>query len=87
MQPRQVGAFLRLPARPAWKPRPTCHATGASDATCEQLHRHSRHCHASSIAEPVPQLEETLRTTQQRQPGAMVNTAKSGPAVMAVAGG
>jgi hypothetical protein len=87
MQPRQVGAPLRHLARPAWKPRPTRHATGAPDATCEQPHRHSRHCHASLTAEPVPRLEATLRTTQQRQPGAMVNTAKNGPAVMAVAGG
>jgi hypothetical protein len=87
MQPRQVGALLRLPTRPAWGPRPTRHATGAPDATCEQLHRHSRHCHASSTAEPVPRLEATLRTTQQRQPGATFNTAKNGPAVMAVAGG
>jgi hypothetical protein len=77
MQPHQVGAPLQLPARPAWKPRPTRHATVAPDATCEQLHRHSRHCHASSTAEPVPRLEATLRTTQQRQPGAMVNTAKA----------
>jgi hypothetical protein len=49
--------------------------------------------------EPVPQLEATLRTAQQCQPGtpvtgqsaagegATVNMAKSGPAVMAVAGG
>jgi hypothetical protein len=87
MQPRQVGAPLRLPARPSWKPRPTRHATGAPDAMYEQLHRHSCHCHASSTAEPVPRLEATLRTTQQCQPGAMVNTAKNGPAVMAVAGG
>jgi hypothetical protein len=70
MQPRQVGAPLRLPARPAWRPRPTRHATGASDATCEQPHRHLRHCHASSTAEPVPRLEATLRMTQQRQPAA-----------------
>jgi hypothetical protein len=63
------------------------HATGAPDATCEQPHRHSRHCHASSTAEPVPRLEATLHTTQQRQPGATVNAAKNGPAVMAVAGG
>jgi hypothetical protein len=87
MQPRQVGALLRLPTCPAWRPKPTRHATGAPNATCEQLHRHSRHCHASLIAEPVPRLEATLRTTQQRQPGATVNTAKNGPAVMAVAGG
>jgi hypothetical protein len=87
MQPRQVGALLRLPTRPAWRPRPTRHATGAPDAACEQLHRHPRHCHASSTAEPVPRFEATLRTTQQRQPGATVNAAKNGPAVMAVTGG
>jgi hypothetical protein len=87
MQPRQVGAPLRLPAHPAWGPTPTRHATDAPIATCKQPHRHSHHCHASSTAEPVPRLEATLRTTQQCQPGAMVNTAKNGPAVMAVAGG
>jgi hypothetical protein len=75
------------PTRPAWKPRPTRHATGAPVATCEQLHRHSRHYRASSTAKPVPRLEATLRMTQQCQPGATVNTAKNGPAVMAVAGG
>jgi hypothetical protein len=87
MQPRQVGAPLRLPTRPAWRPRPTRHAIGAPDAACEQLHRHPRHCHASSTTEPVPRPEATLRTTQQRQPGATVNAAKNRPAVMAVAGG
>jgi hypothetical protein len=87
MQPHQVGAPLRLPTHPAWGPRPTRHATGAPVATCEQLHRRSRHYHASSTAEPVPRLEATLRTTQQCQPGATVNTAKNGQAVMAVAGG
>jgi hypothetical protein len=87
MQPRQVGALLRLPTRPAWRPRPTRHATGAPDASCKQLHRHLRHYRASSTAEPIPRLEATQRTTQQRQPGATVNTAKNGPAVMAVVGG
>jgi hypothetical protein len=87
MQPRQVGAPLRLPTYPAWRPRPTRHATGAPVATCEQLHRHSHHYRASSTAEPVPRLEATLRMTQQCQPGATVNTAKYGSAVMAVAGG
>jgi hypothetical protein len=87
MQPRQVGAPLRLPTHPAWRLGPTRHATGAPIATCGQLHRHSRHYHASSTAEPVPRLEATLRTTQQCQPGATVNTAKNGPAVMAVACG
>jgi hypothetical protein len=81
MQPCQVGAPLRLPTRPAWRPRPTRHATGAPDAACEQLHRRPRHYRASSTAEPIP------RTTQQRQPGATVNAAKNGSAVMAVAGG
>jgi hypothetical protein len=45
------------------------------------------HHHASSIAEPIPRLEATQRTTQQRQPSAMVNAVKNGPAVMTVAGG
>jgi hypothetical protein len=85
-QPRQVGAPLRLPTHPAWRPRPTRHATGAPVATCKQLHRHSHHYHASSTAEPVPRLEATLRVTQQCQPSATVNTAKNGPVVMAVAG-
>jgi hypothetical protein len=35
MQPRQEGALLRLPTRPAWRPRPMRHATGAPVATCE----------------------------------------------------
>jgi hypothetical protein len=87
MQPRQMGAPLRLPTHPAWRPRPTRHATGTPVATCEQLHRHSHHYRASSTAEPVSRLEATLRMTQQCQPGATVNTAKNGPAVMAVAGG
>jgi hypothetical protein len=87
MQPRQVDALLRLLTRPAWRPRSTRHATGAPDASCEQLHRHSRHYRASSTAEPIPRLEATQRTTQQRQPGATVNATKNGPAVMTVAGG
>jgi hypothetical protein len=88
MQPRQVGALLRLPTRPARRPRPrpTRHATGAPNASCMQLHRHLRHHRASSTAEPIPRLKATQRTTQQRQPGTTVNTAKNGPAVMAVAG-
>jgi hypothetical protein len=87
------------PTRPAWRPRPTRHAAGTPVATCEKLHRHSRHYRASSTAEPVPRLEATLHMTQQYQPGtsitgqsaagggATVDTAKNGPAVMAVAGG
>jgi hypothetical protein len=42
---------------------------------------------ASSTAEPIPRFEATQRTTQRLQPGATVNTAEDGPAVMAVAGG
>jgi hypothetical protein len=87
MQPRQVDAHLRLPTRPAWRPRPTRHATGAPDASCKQLHRHLRHHLASSITEPIPRLEVTQRTTQQRQPSVAVNAVKNGPAVMTVAGG
>jgi hypothetical protein len=87
MQPRQVGTLLRLPTRPAWRPRPTRHATGAPNASCMQLHRHLRHHRASSTAEPIPRLEATQNTTQRRQPGATVNATKNGPAVMAVAGG
>jgi hypothetical protein len=87
MQPRQVGALLRLPTRPAWRPRPTRHATGAPNVSCMQLHCRLRHRRASSTAEPIPRLEATQRTTQQRQPSATVNAAKNGPAVMAVAGG
>jgi hypothetical protein len=87
MQPRQVDALLRLPTCPAWRPRPTRHATGAPGAACKQLHRHLRHRRVSWIAEPIPRLEATQRTTQQRQPGAAVNATESGPAVMTVAGG
>jgi hypothetical protein len=42
---------------------------------------------ASSTAEPAPRLEATLHTAQQCQPGATVNAAKNGPAVMVVASG
>jgi hypothetical protein len=80
------GRASPTPNAPAWRPRPTRHATDAPDAACEQLHRHLRHHRASSVAEPIPRLEATQRTTQQRQPGATVNAAKSGPAVMTVAG-
>jgi hypothetical protein len=82
MQPRQVGALLRLPTCPAWRPRPTRHATGVPNASCMQLHCHLRHHRASSTAELIPRLE----ATQQRQPSATVNAAKNGPAVMTVAG-
>jgi hypothetical protein len=84
---------------PTWGPRPTRHVTGAPVTTCGKLHRHLRQYRAFSTAEPVPRLEATLRMAQQCQPstsvtgqsaageGATVNTAKSGSAVMAAAGG
>jgi hypothetical protein len=81
------GRASPTPDTPAWRPRPTHHATGAPDAACKQLHRHLRHDRASSSAEQIPRLEATQRTTQQRQPDAAVNAAKSGPAVMTMAGG
>jgi hypothetical protein len=71
------------PSAPAWRPRPTRRATGTPDAACRQLHSHLRHRRASSVAEPMLRLE----ATQRRQPGATVNSAESGPAVMTVAGG
>jgi hypothetical protein len=79
--------------------RPTRHVTGAPVTTCGKLHRHLCQYRAFSTAEPVPRLEATLRMAQQCQPstsitgqsaageGAMVDMAKSGPAVMAAAGG
>jgi hypothetical protein len=96
---RTKGRALSTSTRPAWRPRPTRHVTGAPITTCEKLHRHSCHYRASSTAEPVTRLEATLRMTQQCQPstsvtghstageGATVDTTRNGPAVMAVAGG
>jgi hypothetical protein len=81
------GRASPTPNTTAWRPRPTRHATGASDGACKQPHRHLRHHRASSIAEPIPRLEAIQRTTQQCQPDAAVNATKSGPAVMTVAGG
>jgi hypothetical protein len=89
-QPHSMGEGLRsngrpTPDTPAWRPRPTRRATGAPDAACKQPHRLHHH-RASSIAEPIPRLEATQRATQQCQPDAAANAAKSGPAVMTVAG-
>jgi hypothetical protein len=65
---------------------------------CEKLHHHLRQYRAFSTAKPVPRLKATLRTAQQCQQStsvtgrsavgedATVDMAKSGPAVMAVAG-
>jgi hypothetical protein len=72
---------------PAWRPRPTRHATSAPVAACKQPRHHLCHRRTSSVAEPMPRLEATQRTTQRCQPGATVNVAESGPAVMTVAGG
>jgi hypothetical protein len=71
---------------PAWRPRPTRHATSAPVTACKQPRHHLCHRRTSSVAEPMPRLEATQRTTQRRQPGATVNAAESGPAVMTVAG-
>jgi hypothetical protein len=99
MQPHQRGRTLLTSTHPAWRPRPTRHVTGASVPTCGKLHRHLRQYRAFSTAEPVPRLEATLHMAQQCQPstsitgqsaageGAMVDMAKSGPTVMAAAGG
>jgi hypothetical protein len=62
------GHALSTPTSPAWRSRPTRHATGGPVATCEQLHRHSRHYRASSTAESIPRLKATL----QCQPSATV---------------
>jgi hypothetical protein len=94
-----MGRTLSTPTRPAWRPRPTRHVTGAPVTTCEKLHRQLRQYRAFSTAEPVPRLEATLCMAQQCQPstsvtgqsaageGATVDMAKSGPAVMAATGG
>jgi hypothetical protein len=72
---------------------------GAPITTCGKLHCHLRQYRAFSTAESVPRLKATLRMAQQCQPstsitgqsaageGAMVDMAKSGPTVMAAAGG
>jgi dienelactone hydrolase len=85
-------------------PGPSPYDTGAGSHTSCKLARKgrsqtaARQCRASSTAEPVPQLEATLRMAQQCQSstsitgqsatggGATVDMAKSGPAVMAAAG-
>jgi hypothetical protein len=93
------GRTLSTSTRPAWGPRPTRHVTGAPVTTCKKLHRHLRQYRAFSTVEPVPRLKVTLRTAQQYQPStsvtgqstagedAAVGMAKSGPTVMAAAGG
>ena len=78
------GRASPTPDVPAWRTRPTRHATGTPDAACRQPHRHLRHHRASSVAEPIPRLEATQHATQQRQPDAAANTAKGGSAVMTV---
>jgi hypothetical protein len=95
---RTKGRTFSTSTRPAWRPRPTRHVTGAPVTTCEKLHRHLRQCRAFLTAEPEPRLEATLRMAQQCQPstsvtgqsaageGATVDTARSGPTVMATAG-
>jgi hypothetical protein len=67
------GCAPSTPTRPAWRSRPTRHATGAPVATCEQLHRHSRHYRASSTTESIPRLKATL----QCQPSATVKCSQN----------
>jgi hypothetical protein len=50
----------------AWRPRPTRRAISALVAACKQPHRHLCHLRTSSVVEPMPRLEATQRTTQQR---------------------
>jgi hypothetical protein len=94
---RTAEAHPPASSRPAWRPRPTRHVTGAPVTTCEKLHRHLRQYRASSTAEQVPRLEATLRMAQQCQSsasfmsqsaaggGTTVDMAKIGPTVMAAA--
>jgi hypothetical protein len=99
MQLHQGGAPFRLRrVQHGAQAHASCNR-GAPVTTCEKLHHHLRQYRAFSTAEPVPRLEATLRMTQQCQPstsvtgqsaageGATVDMAKSGPAVMAAAGG
>jgi hypothetical protein len=74
-------------------------ACDCTKGTCKKLQRHLRQRRAFSTTEPVPRLEATLRMAQQCQPGtpvtgqsaagegATINMARSGPTVMAAAGG
>jgi hypothetical protein len=51
---------------PAWRPRPTRHATSAKVAACKQPHRHLHHRRTSSVAEP---------TRDSRRPSAQPSSA------------
>jgi hypothetical protein len=94
-----MGMPLSTSTHPAWRPRPTRHVTGTPVTTYEKLHHHLRQCRTFSTTEPVPRLEATLRMAQHCQPStsvtgqsatgedATVDMAKSGPAVIAAAGG
>jgi hypothetical protein len=99
MQSHQGGRTLFDFDASSMGPRPTRHVTGAPVTTCEKLHRHLRQYRAFSTVEPVPRLEANLRMAQQCQPSTSVtgrsaagedattDVAKTGPAVMAAAGG
>ena len=58
MQPRQVGALLRLPTRPAWRPRPTRHATGAPVASASN-------CTVTRTTTTPPRLRNQYRDSRQ----------------------
>jgi hypothetical protein len=99
MRLHQGGAPFSTSTHPAWRPRPTRHVTGMPVTTCKKLQHHLRQRRAFSTMEPVPRLEATLCMAQQCQPGTpvtgqsaagvgtTVSMARSGPAVMAAAGG
>jgi hypothetical protein len=72
VQPHPGGRTLSTSTHPAWRPRPTCHVTGAPVTTCKKLDRHSLQYRAFSTAEPVSRLEATLRMTRQCQPSTSV---------------
>jgi hypothetical protein len=59
MQPRQVGAPLRLQRAQHGGPGPHVMQPARRLLRAKKLHRHSRHYRASSTAEPVPRLEAT----------------------------
>jgi hypothetical protein len=87
MQPRQVDALLRLPTRRHGGPGPRVMQPA-------RRMQHASNCTATCATTAPLRLRNQCRdskatqcTTQQRQHGATVNAAESGPAVMTVAGG
>jgi hypothetical protein len=71
---------------PSGRTSPTPNTPGMGAQAHASCNRRAE-CFVHATVEPIPRLEATQRATQQRQPGATVNAAKNGPAVMTVAGG